>query len=135
MVSELREFFLGLGSRAFEQKQNEAILTLLTWMMVVDGSLAPTEHDKLDEFIGSVEWTSEQPPRQFVAETVKRVKPIAAGSPEEAKLCKELAGKLVGGEIRYKALQACHQLAKADQYFDQAEKHLLKVFSQELLTL
>jgi hypothetical protein len=133
MLSELQQFFLGLGSRAFEQTQNEAILTLLTWMMVVDGKLSPAEHDKLDEFIGSIEWTSETPPRQFVAETVKRVKPITAGSPEEAKLCKELAAKLVGGEIRYKALQACHQLAKADDYFDQAEKHLLKLFSHELI--
>lgn len=133
MFSELRQFFLGLGSKSFEQPQNEAILTMLTWVMVADGKLAPAEHDKLDEFIGSVEWTSETPPRQFVGEAVKRVKPIAAGSPEEAQLCKELAGKLVGGEIRYKALQACHQLAKADEYFDEAEKHLLKLFSQNLL--
>lgn len=133
MLSELREFFLGLGSRAFEQKQNEAILTMLTWMMVADGKLAPAEHDKLDEFIGSVEWTAETPPRQFVVETVKRVKPVAPGSDEEANLCKELAGKLVGGEIRYKALQACHQLAKADGYFDKAEMHLIKLFSKNLV--
>lgn len=133
MLSKLRDFFLSLGSKDFEQDHNEAILTLLAWVMYADGKIEPSEQSKLKEFLDAVEWKSETPAKQFLAATAQRVKNVAPNSPEEADLVKELTGKLRGEDIRYKALKVCHELAKADNYFDQAEKHLLKLFSKALL--
>lgn len=132
MLNKLREFFLGLGSEAFEQNQNEAILTLLVWVMQADGKMEPGEGSKIKDFVSAVKWTSEVPAIDFIRQAKLRVAEIEAGTLTEEELMKECAGKLKGAEIRYKAIKVCHELAKADDFFDAAERHLLKLFSKSL---
>lgn len=133
MLSKLREFFLGLGSEAFEQNQNEAILTMLVWVMQADGKIEPGEGSKINDFIAAVKWNSDVPALDFVKLAKGRIAQIESGELTEEDLMKECSSKLKGSDIRYKAVKVCHELAKADNYFDAAEKHLLKLFSKTLI--
>lgn len=134
MLQKLREFFQGLGAEQFQQNQNEAILTMLTWVMMADGKIEPEENEKIDDFLDSIQWKNDTiTGRDFVGLTVKRVKSIESGELTEEALLKEISTKLKGEEIRYKALKICQELAKADAYFDRAEKNLLKRFAATLM--
>jgi len=133
MLTKLRDFFLGLGSKDFEQDQNEAMLTLLVWVMQADGKIAAGESSKINDFIEAVNWNSDLPATAFVKEVSARIATIESGELSEEDLMKECSSKLKGSDIRYKAVKICHELAKADNYFDNAEKHLLKLFSKTLI--
>jgi uncharacterized tellurite resistance protein B-like protein len=133
MLTKLREFILGLGSQNFEQNQNEAILTMLVWVMQADGKIEPGENSKLSDFVMAVKWESEISPTLFIQQAKERVAAVEQGEMTEEALLAECAKKLKGPDIRYKAVKVCHELAKSDNYFDAAEKHLLKLFSKTLM--
>ncbi len=132
MLDKLVEFFKGVGTEKFLQNQNEAILLMLVWTMWADGKIEPEESDKLAAFIRSVPWLSETTPEEYIAESTERVKQVQNGQLAPEVLLKEIESKLKGDEIRYKALKVCHELSKADGYFDRSEIGVLKLFSGRL---
>ena len=133
MLERLREFFRHLGTQDFTQDHNEAIIDLLVWMMRADGELEIEENDKINEFLASVEWTAEHTPRGRIADAVAAVKEIEDGKRSGDAWLKEIAAKLHGDEIRYKAIKVCQELALADGYLDKAETSLLKRYQEALL--
>lgn len=133
MLDALRELFTSMGADGFEQAQSEAILTMLVWVMRADGKLQPAESDKLGQFAHSIRWTSPLTMKEYVLGEVERIKQLERGELKEADLMAEIAQKLQGKDVRYKAIKCCHELAKADNYLHRAEVGLLHRFTDALL--
>lgn len=133
MLDALREIFTGMGAETFEQTQNEAIFTMLVWVMRADGKLDPAESDKLGQFAHSIQWNSPKTIKEYVLGEVERIKLVERGVLSDTDLLAELGQKLQGKEIRYKAIKVCHELAKADNFLDRAEVGLLHRFTNAML--
>jgi uncharacterized tellurite resistance protein B-like protein len=125
-IERLSSVFHGHARADLDQRQREALIDLLVWIMFVDRHIAALEQESVEEAAAGLPWDSPQPVEVFLDGSVRRIREVLGDSEAEAQHLAELASRLIEPAARERAYAACERLARIDGQLSQRELELLE---------
>lgn len=96
-----------------EQRQREALIDLLLWVMYADESLSLPENQMLGQ-LEDGEWSGVMPPRQYVNAALARVRDVLGDQEKTTAFLEQVAERLGTPEMRQHAYDAACDFAQVD---------------------
>jgi hypothetical protein len=115
----------------FTNQQKQALLDLLVLGMYADGNLGPTEDERIEAVLDTIEFSSDSARQQFVDASFARARKHD-GSPESARVfVVEIAKNFPAPEIRRRVYNALEDLLSSDNQIADGERELLIIVGEE----
>ena len=125
MIDQFKGFFERIGHAADAQKQREAMIDLLIWMMYADNVLTLPENDRIDQITEEMEWDSPNRPSVYVNTSIAKIRDVLADDGKAQELLDSIDKRLGSDKMRKEAYEACRELANADGQVADEEMKLL----------
>ena len=131
MIDTLRKIFEKGDETGMQQREREAMVDLLIWMMYVDKVLTLPENDKIDRWAEELTWKSSTPVGQYISASTSRVRDALGDRDKAAALLEDIHRRLENEEMRREAYEACCDLAQADGQVADEEAQFLSLLKRE----
>lgn len=125
MIDQFKGFFERIGRAADAQRQREAMIDLLIWMMYADNVLTLPENDRIDQITEEMEWDSPNRPSAYVNVSIAKIRDVLADDGKAKELLDSIDQRLGSDKMRSEAYEACRELANADGQVADEEMKLL----------
>lgn len=113
------------------QQQRQAMFDLGLFLMAADGSVTESESEFMLNWLGSIEWTSEQCKHEYYRNTLlKCYAAIKTDTVDE--FLRHRAKLLLDKDIKLQAIQLVKEVAMADGELDESEQKAIDILSDAL---
>ena len=130
MLEQFRRFFERIGRAADAQRQREAMIDLLIWMMYADNVLTLPENDRIDQITAEMEWEAPSRPSVYINTSISKIRDVLADEEKGRALLEEIHSRLGTDRMRKEAYEACRELARADGQLADEELQLLNTVKE-----
>ncbi len=128
MMETIRRFLSGKRYDDLDQRQTEAFIDALTFAMVVDGEVAPSESDRLAEALEEFDWRGESPLEVYTEEALDRAERLGDDPERAREYTSEIAERLGGDQLHEEVYFLSAKVACADEQLRDSERVLLSHF-------